>query len=86
VSIRSLQEGFRRHVATTPLAYLRGVRLERAHEDLLRADPRTVTVADVAQRWGFVHQSRFAAAYRARYNASPSEALRRTGGAGVLVG
>jgi AraC-like DNA-binding protein len=76
VSVRSLQEGFRRHVGTTPLAYLRDVRLERAHEDLLRADPRTATVAEIAQRWGFVHQSRFAAAYRARYHASPSKVLR----------
>jgi AraC-like DNA-binding protein len=85
VSVRSLQEGFRRHVGTTPLAYLRRVRLERAHEELLRADPRTATVADIAQRWGFVHQSRFAAAYRARYNASPSQALRSSGGAPVLA-
>jgi AraC-like DNA-binding protein len=86
VSIRSLQEGFRRHVGTTPLSYLRSVRLERAHEDLLRADPRNSTVADVAHRWGFVHQSRFAAAYRARYHASPSQALRRSDSAPVLAG
>jgi AraC-like DNA-binding protein len=85
VSVRSLQEGFRRHVGTTPLAYLRGVRLERAHEDLVRADPRTVTVAEVAQRWGFLHQGRFAAAYRARYDDSPAHSLRRSGTARVLA-
>jgi transcriptional regulator GlxA family with amidase domain len=79
VSVRSLQEGFRRHVGVSPLTYLRGVRLDRAHEDLLRAEPGTVTVAEIAQRWGFVHQGRFAAAYRIRYGTSPSQTLRRPG-------
>jgi len=41
VSVRSLQEGFRRHVGVSPLTYLRGVRLARAHDDLLRAEPES---------------------------------------------
>ena len=31
VSTRALQQGFRRHLQTTPMAYLRDVRLRRAH-------------------------------------------------------
>ncbi|WIM95650.1 AraC family transcriptional regulator [Actinoplanes oblitus] len=79
MSVRSLQEGFRRHVGCTPMAYLQETRLTRAHETLRRADPAAVTVAAVAHRWGFAHLGRFASAYRARFGAAPSETLRRTG-------
>jgi transcriptional regulator GlxA family with amidase domain len=75
VSVRSLQQGFRAHVGTTPTAYLREVRLRRAHRDLLAADPSTVTVASVAYRWGFSNLGRFAAAYTARYQEPPSKTL-----------
>jgi AraC-like DNA-binding protein len=77
VSVRSLQEGFRRHVGCAPMAYLQSVRLGRAHEWLQREDPTRVTVASVAHRSGFAHLGRFATAYRARFGVSPSETLRR---------
>lgn len=77
-NIRTLHDGFRRHLGTTPMRYLRGVRLERAHHDLRRSDPRHGdTVSAVAYRWGFNHQSRFGAAYRARYGRGPADTLRR---------
>jgi AraC-like DNA-binding protein len=75
-SVRTLQEGFRRHVGVSPMVYLRRLRLARAHADLRAADPRRDTVASVACRWGFVHLGRFARAYRAEYGCSPAEALR----------
>ncbi|AEV88388.1 AraC family transcriptional regulator [Actinoplanes sp. SE50] len=78
-SVRSLQEGFRRHVGCTPMAYLQQTRLTRAHEALRVADPAVVTVAAVAHRWGFAHLGRFASAYRTRFGVSPSETLRRAG-------
>jgi AraC-like DNA-binding protein len=77
MSVRSLQEGFRRHVGCTPMAYLQQTRLARAHEALREADPAVVTVAAVAHRCGFAHLGRFASAYRARFGVSPSETLRR---------
>jgi AraC-like DNA-binding protein len=78
LSIRSLQQGFRRHLGTSPTAYLREVRLRRAHQDLLDSDPSTVTVAAVAYRWGFTNLGRFAAAHTARYREPPMKTLRRT--------
>ncbi|MEW2567761.1 AraC family transcriptional regulator [Streptomyces sp. NPDC047070] len=39
VNIRTLQFAFRRHLDTTPMGYLRRVRLAHAHAELLRADP-----------------------------------------------
>ncbi|HET6532789.1 MAG TPA: AraC family transcriptional regulator [Actinoplanes sp.] len=76
VSVRSLQEGFRRHVGCTPMSYLQQVRMARVHEALRNADPTRVTVATVAHRWGFAHLGRFASSYRARFGVSPSETLR----------
>jgi AraC-like DNA-binding protein len=77
VSVRSLQQGFQRHLGTSPMAYLREVRLRRAHLSLLESDPSTVTVASVAYQWGFTNLGRFAAVHAARYRETPTETLRR---------
>ncbi|MEV5608707.1 AraC family transcriptional regulator [Streptomyces sp. NPDC052225] len=79
VGVRWLQEAFGRYVGMPPMAYLRTVRLERAHAELAQADPRTTTVADIAHRWGFGHLGRFAEQYRAKYGRVPSATLRATG-------
>jgi AraC-like DNA-binding protein len=74
VSVRTLQSGFREHLQTTPIPYLRSVRLARAHAELLHiaATGSRTTVTEVALRWGFTHLSRFAAFYRQAYGHSPS--------------
>lgn len=77
VSVRSLQQGFRSHLDVSPMAYLREVRLRRAHQMLLDSDPSSVTVSSVACHWGFTNPGRFAAAHTRRYGESPSETLRR---------
>jgi transcriptional regulator GlxA family with amidase domain len=76
VSVRALRHGFRRHLDMSPMAFVRTVRLQRAHEELRAADPATQTVAAVARRWGFHHLGRFAAAHEARYGQAPAVALR----------
>lgn len=76
VGARALQQGFRRSMGMSPMAYLREVRLRHVHHELGAAAPATVTVAAVARRWGFGHLGRFSAAYRARYGQSPHETLR----------
>ncbi|MFE7204269.1 AraC family transcriptional regulator [Pseudonocardia alni] len=76
-SVRSLQEGFARHVGMPPMAYLRDVRLARVHADL-QAGVDGASVADVAHRWGLRHLGRFAADYRRKYGCPPSQTL--TGG------
>ena len=78
VTPRALQHAFRRQYDTVPMSYLRQVRLERAHQDLLAADPAAGhTVAAIARRWGFTRADRFAAAYRTAYGRPPSHTLRR---------
>ncbi len=76
-SVRTLQERFQHHLGTTPMAYLREVRLARAHDELREAERDAVTVAEVAYRWGFTHLGRFGTAYRRKYGRPPSETLRR---------
>ncbi|MDG9676114.1 helix-turn-helix transcriptional regulator [Micromonospora sp. DH14] len=75
VSLRAVQLAFRRHLGTTPMAYLRRLRLARAHHDLVRADPRQETVSAIASRWGFASHSRFTARYHASYGVPPRETL-----------
>ncbi|MCU1440956.1 MAG: xylulose kinase [Rhodoglobus sp.] len=78
VSVRSLQEGFRRSMSNTPMAYLRELRLEQIHKELSDAEPGTVTVTEVAAKWGVTHFGRFAASYRRQFSERPSDTMRRT--------
>jgi AraC-like DNA-binding protein len=76
VTARTVQLAFRRHLDTTPTAYLRRTRLRAAHRDLLTADPsRGDTVAGIASRWGFATPGHFRALYRATYGTTPRETL-----------
>ncbi|MDD7938462.1 helix-turn-helix domain-containing protein [Actinomycetospora lutea] len=75
---RGLQAAFRKHRGQTPLGYLRAVRLENAHHELVAADPtQGHTVAVIAARWWFSNPGRFAVEYRKVFGCSPSATLRR---------
>lgn len=76
-SIRSLQLAFRATFDQTPLEYVRGVRLERAHTDLSSPSVPQATVSAVAHRWGFGNVGRFAAAYVERFGEAPKDTLRK---------
>ena len=77
VSVRALQLAFRRHLNTTPMAYLRRVRMDRVYADLAAADPSQTTVTAVTARWGFNAVGRFSADYRDAYGEYPRDTLRR---------
>jgi transcriptional regulator GlxA family with amidase domain len=76
VTPRSVQYMFRRHLGTTPVEYLRQVRLDRAHRELKAADPAVDTVTAIAGRWGFSHAGRFSIAYKRAFGTEPSQTLR----------
>lgn len=77
VTPRALQDAFRRHHGITPTGYLRGIRLERAHQELAAADPASgVTVRAVARQWGWFRPSAFTWAYRQRFGVPPGRTLR----------
>jgi AraC-like DNA-binding protein len=78
MSPRSIQQGFRDDLATTPMAYVRSRRLERVRAELSDALPSDgITVTDIAQRWGFSHLGNFAVTYRKQFGESPSQTLRK---------
>ncbi|MGH2857367.1 MAG: helix-turn-helix transcriptional regulator, partial [Solirubrobacteraceae bacterium] len=75
---RTLQLAFRRHLDTTPMAYLRRLRLDHAHQQLLDSGPDDqTTVAHIAANWGFGNPSCFARHYQAAYGETPGVTLRR---------
>lgn len=71
VGVRTLQVGFQQVYGTTPRAYLRELRLQRAHAELI-SNP-DVTIASVAYRWGFSTPSRFATHHRRHFGVHPAE-------------
>ena len=76
-SDRTLQKIFLQITGIGPKAYIRTVRLNRIHTDLLNAKPGTITVTDAANRYGFWHMGQFAADYRLLFGELPSETLRK---------
>ena len=76
VSLRSLQDAYRKARGVTLGDGLLLLRLERFRQSLLSVDTLG-SVADAAFAAGFGHLGRAAAAYRAHYGEAPSETLRR---------
>jgi AraC-like DNA-binding protein len=76
VSVRTLQEGFKRHRGMSPMTYVRVVRLRHAHRDLRSADPSHNTIASIAHRCGFTHLGRFVAVSKTMYGQTPLQTLR----------
>ncbi len=76
VSVRTLQTALRAETGATPSELLRSIRLDRAREMLLEADPREQSVTAVAELCGFTHQGRFSALYLKTFGELPSESLR----------
>lgn len=77
VSGRTLLEGFRRHKGTSPMKYLKSVRMERVHTDLRNADPAEKSVTDIALAWGFTQLGKFSGEYKQRFGEPPSETLKK---------
>ncbi|WP_052178367.1 AraC family transcriptional regulator [Marinobacter segnicrescens] len=75
VSLRSLYTGFKDFLGVSPMQYLRDLRMEHAHTELISGEAGNVS--GVALRWGFAHMGRFSTDYKQRYGESPSQTLRR---------
>jgi AraC-like DNA-binding protein len=76
VSSRALQSGFSLHRDSTPIGYLRQVRLERARRDLQQGSRALGDrVGEISRRWGFATPSHFATVYASQYGESPHATL-----------
>lgn len=76
ISERSLQYGFIEYLGITPIKYLRALRLNKVHYELLTAYDKSLTVSDVALKWGFLELGRFAQEYKQLFGVLPSQTLK----------
>ena len=74
---RTLETHFKTFLGTTPLGWVRRMRLAHARRELQRARA-DATVTDVALASGFTQLGRFAAHYRAVFGEAPSTTLQRS--------
>jgi AraC-like DNA-binding protein len=82
ISARSLQQTFQQYTGASPMAFLRDLRLDRVHAELLASKPDTSAerrplVYEVAARYGFFHLGHFSSRYRERFSEMPSETRQR---------
>jgi AraC-like DNA-binding protein len=76
VSARSIYHGFRRFRSTTPMAYLKAVRLDMARAALARGRLHgNASVTEAATAAGYSNLSQFSRDYRMRFRESPSQTL-----------
>lgn len=68
-------------LGTTPVAYLRAIRLNGVRRELLNAAQAGGGVYDIAVRWGFWHFSQFSMDYKRQFGELPSRTLQRARGA-----
>lgn len=73
---RTLQIAFKEAYGVSPMGYVTLTRLSYAHEDLRRADG-SMTVRDVALKWGYSDMSWFAKSYLKQFGTLPSKTLRK---------
>jgi len=76
-SSSSLLRAFRIYRGTSPMKYVKQLRLESAQRELLAGTNGTVRVTDVAMDYGFFQFGRFSADYRRVFGELPSETLAR---------
>jgi len=76
VSRRTVQNSFRSVAETTPLNYLRSVRLNGVRRTLMSTRACELTIGDAAAQWGFYHLSHFAAEYQELFAELPSHTAR----------
>ncbi|CAD5200089.1 helix-turn-helix domain-containing protein [Pseudomonas sp. FEN] len=76
VSRRTVQNSFRSVAETTPLNYLRSVRLNGVRRTLMSTHASELSIGDAAAQWGFYHLSHFAAEYQELFAELPSHTAR----------
>ncbi len=77
ISERSLQNAFKSLFGFTPNQFIRLLKLNLVHHELVQSDPGRANVSRVAQKWGFSHLGRFASQYAELFGEAPSISLKK---------
>lgn len=72
---RSLITAFETITGLSPMEYLKRLRLTEVRRTLLRANPKSARIIDVATEWGFWHMGHFSSDYRSLFGEAPRQTL-----------
>lgn len=75
VSVRTVFYGFQRWRGTSPMSYLRDMRLDAARHNLAKPAARPKSVSEAALAVGFANFSQFSKLYKMRFGQKPSATL-----------
>lgn len=78
ISLKTLHNGFQKYRNNSPKNFLKNLRLDLVHKDLIAAkfNNSSITVTEVALRWGFLHLSHFSESYYSKFGEYPSKTLK----------
>ncbi|EEG08592.1 helix-turn-helix domain-containing protein [Pseudogulbenkiania ferrooxidans] len=77
ISRRTLQNSFQLIADTTPVDYLRSIRLNAVRRMLQSGSPECTSIREAAGYWGFYHLGHFSRDYRRLFDELPSETRAR---------
>lgn len=73
----ALRRAFKDIIGLPPASYLRLLRLNGIHQELMDASPEEATVESLRSAWGFKDRAEFARSYVEFFGESPEETLRK---------
>jgi len=76
ISVKSLQNAFKSLFDLRPSEFMRLLKLNIVHHELIKSKSSQTTVLKVAQKWGFSHMGRFSKFYTELYGENPSVTLK----------
>ncbi len=77
ISEKSLQNAFKSLFDLTPNQFIRLLKLNLVHHELMQSSPAESSVMRIAQKWGFRHMGRFSRYYTELFGENPSVTLRK---------
>ena len=76
ISTKSLQNAFRSLFDLTPNAFIRLLKLNLVHHELVHSTASPTSVQSIARKWGFAHMGRFSQYYTELFGENPSLTLK----------
>ena len=78
ISVKSLQNAFKSLYGLRPNKFMRLLKLNLVHHELIQSKSSQISVLQVARKWGFVHMGRFSKFYTELFGVNPSVTLKNT--------
>jgi len=78
ISESQLHAIFKKEYGITPKKYLQHLRFSAIKKEFLLADPNSITVNEIAQKYDFLHMGHFSSTYQKLFGETPSQTLNST--------